>query len=101
LIQDGEDFGDTITHAQAMQLLATDVQTAEDAVNGLEWVLTQGQFEALVDFVFNAGTGALKQLASHGQDDIPNQLPRWNRSKGVVLSALVNRRAAEVAMWST
>ena len=101
LIRNGEDFGDSITHAQAMQLLSTDIQEAEDAINDLEWVLTQSQMNALADFTFNAGPGALKQLASHGQEDIPNQLPRWNKSKGRVLPVLTRRRALEVEMWNS
>lgn len=101
LIKDGEDFGDSITHAQAMQLLAIDVQTAEDAVNGLEWVLAQNQFDVLVDFAFNAGEGALAKLLSHGLDEVPNQLPRWTHAGGQVLQALVNRRGAEGEMWNS
>jgi lysozyme len=100
LIREGESWA-SITKEQALDLLATDVQNSEDAVNSLTWILTQGQFDALVDFTFNAGTGALSQLAGHGQDDIPNQLPRWNRSKGQVLPVLTRRRALEVEMWNS
>lgn len=99
LIQDGEEFPDTITHAHAMQLLAQDVQRFEAAVNSYGLDLTQNQFDVLVDFVFNAGEGALAQLLGHGLDDVPNQLPRWIHAGGRVIQALVNRRAAEVERW--
>src|SRR5271165_5063255 len=46
----------TITEAKADDLLRSDVHTAVDAVSRLVTVpLTQGQFDALVDFVFNLG----------------------------------------------
>lgn len=101
LIQEGESFPDQITFDQAMDLLAQDLQIAENAVNGLGWELNQGQFDALVDFTFNAGIGAIRQLAAHGQDDVPNQLPRWNKSGGRALAGLSRRRAAEVDLWNS
>ena len=51
--------GITITNAQAEALLAQDVKRAESCVNNLVSVqLTQQEFDALVDFIFNLGTGA-------------------------------------------
>ena len=92
---------DYLTEQQGMALLAQDVQRFEDAVNGYELVLTQNQFDVLVDFTFNAGEGALQQLLSHGLDQVPNQLPRWCHGGGRVIDALVTRRAAEVERWNT
>lgn len=99
LIKDGESFPDEITQEQAMELLASDVALFEAAVNYYALDLTQNQFDVLVDFSFNCGRGALAQLLSHGLDDVPNQLLRWNKAGGQVITALVNRRAAEVEMW--
>ena len=99
LIKDGEDFPDEITQNQAMDLLAEDIVLFEAAVNLYGLALTQTQFDVLVDFAFNCGRGALAQLLAHGLDDVPNQLPRWNKAAGNVITALVNRRAAEVEMW--
>jgi lysozyme len=99
LIKDGEDFPDYITREQAMELLAADVRRFERAVNDYNLNLTQNQFDVLVSFSFNAGEGALEQLLSHGLDDVPNQLPRWTHAGGRVITALVNRRAAEVELW--
>jgi lysozyme len=100
LIKPGEDIPDHISKEDALLLLAQDVQKVEDVVNDLGWVLTQSQFDALVDFGFNCGTGALKQLAKHGMDDVPNQLPRWNKAGGRILPVLTQRRALEVEMWN-
>ena len=101
LIKDGEDFGDSITQDQAMDLLATDMALFEAAVNYYGLDLTQNQFDVLVDFSFNCGRGALAQLLAHGLDDVPNQLPRWNKAGGQVIQDLVKRRAAEVEMWGS
>jgi lysozyme len=92
---------DYLTEQQGMALLAQDVQRFEDAVNSYELVLTQNQFDVLVDFAFNAGEGALSHLLSHGLEEVPNQLPRWCRGGGQVIDALVTRRAAEVERWNT
>ena len=51
--------GMTITSAQAQALLSKDVQSAAACVNNVVAVqLTQEEFDALVDFVFNLGAGA-------------------------------------------
>ena len=52
--------GMTITQARVDELLAIDIVHAENAVNHyVKKPVTQGQFDALVDFVFNLGAGAL------------------------------------------
>ena len=52
--------GMTCTMAEAAQWLFADMQTAVDAVNRLVTVqLTQGEFDALVDFAYNEGQGRL------------------------------------------
>jgi lysozyme len=101
LIQEGEEFPEQITEQEAIDLLAKDVERFEDAVNSYGMDLTQGQMDALVDFAFNCGEGALKQLLSHGMEEVPNQLPRWNKSAGKVVNALTKRRALEVEMWNS
>lgn len=99
LIKAGEHFPNHITETEADALFVHDLQRFEAAVNSYGLDLTQGQFDALVDFAFNCGEGALAQLLSHGLDEVPNQLPRWCHSGGQVLQVLVRRRAAEVEMW--
>jgi GH24 family phage-related lysozyme (muramidase) len=101
LIVEGEEFPDRITEAEALDLLAKDVARFEEAVNSHNLDLSQAQFDALVDFSFNCGEGALAKLLSHGLDAVPNQLPLWNKAGGRVIGALVRRRAAEVEMWNS
>lgn len=67
--------------------------------------LNDNQFCALLDFCYNAGVGALQTLLSHGINDVPNQLPRWNHyvgPDGVKRESewQTKRRAAEVALWN-
>lgn len=102
------EFRRGITQARALALLRDDVATAEAAVNASVRVpLNQNQFDALVSFVFNVGTGAFKRstllrlLNAGDYDAVPAQLARWTRASGVELPGLVRRRAAEARLWST
>src|SRR5947199_9460312 len=52
-------YGDGLTNQQVTDLLSQDVQPAAAAVNnGVKVPLNQNQFDALVSFTFNVGTGA-------------------------------------------
>ncbi|PZU51905.1 MAG: lysozyme [Thauera sp.] len=108
-IEAGESFT-SLTEAQASTLLAKDVSKAEDAVNASVRVgLTQHQFDALVSFVFNVGTGAfrrstlLKKLNA-GDPTVTAEFTRWvyvtKGGQKVPSDGLMNRRQAEVAMFN-
>lgn len=106
LLKSGE-WWDSITEAQAAQLLADDVGTAEDAVNALVKVsMTQPQFDALVSFVYNVGVGAfrrstlLRKLNAGDYAGAAGQFQLWRNAGGRVVQGLVNRRAAEVALFA-
>ena len=106
LIRDGENFGLGITEDEAMALLAEDVVHAENCVNNYVKVgLTQGQFDVLVDFVFNVGGGAfrrstlLRLLNDGDHDAVPHQLLRWKMAGGKVVQGLINRRKAGGKVW--
>ena len=101
LIKPDEDFSAGITQAQAQELLAQDVATAEAAVNAMAPQANQNQFDALVDFTFNLGAGALRTMLGHGWSQVPTQIPRWNQAGGVVHAGLVTRRRAEVVLFET
>ena len=99
---------DEITAAMADELLLFDLTGAEYAVvaaqQGLP-PLASGQFDALCDFCFNLGAGALHQLLAHGLDAVPDQLLRWDHGKvggqEVELAALKLRRERERQLWET
>jgi lysozyme len=96
--------GDWCTQEQAAEWLKADVVQSENAVMQLVDVqLTQGEFDALVDFVFNLGAGALagstllKLLNAGRYHEAAQQFPLWVHASGHVLPGLVARRAEEEA----
>lgn len=95
-----------LTEQQVRDLLAQDLDPAENAVNaGVEVALDQNQFDALVSFTFNSGTRAfaqstlLKLLNQGNYASVPEQLRRWTRAGGKILPGLVNRRENEIRLW--
>jgi lysozyme len=101
-----DSFPNGIDEPQAANLLTCDVRDAEQAVGRLVKVpLTQGQFDALVDFTFNLGAGRLatstllKSLNAGRYDDAAEQLLRWDHAGSQEIAALKARREAEVELW--
>ena len=90
-----------ITQQQADAFLRYDLRNAEKYVNKYNNVyhFTQGQFDALVSFTYNAGAGNLKKLLNGGNKPIELvklDLPETCiRAKGKVLKGLIRRREAE------
>lgn len=94
--------GQKITEAQAISLLKGDLLPCENYVNNLGVCKTQGQFDALVDFCFNLGTGALGRstllkFIRQGKAElyIRGEFAKWVKSGGKTLAGLVKRRAWE------
>jgi lysozyme len=93
--------GQVITETVATDLLRHDLAYAEGIVNEKALPATQGQFDALVDFVFNVGPtqflsshlyayhkeGSYKQAAA--------EFPKWKFDNGKVIPGLVIRRQKE------
>jgi lysozyme len=101
-----DSFPDGVDEAQAADILASDVRDAEQAVARLIKVtLTQGQFDALVDFCFNLGSGRLASstlltlLNGGNYADAAEQLLRWDQAGGKECLALKARREAELELW--
>lgn len=101
----GVKMGQTITKAQAKTLLRGDLLPCEEYVRGLNLELTQGQFDALVDFCFNLGTGSLGKstllqkvkLYCKTKDEslvkrIKEEFTKWVYAGNVIFSGLVKRR---------
>lgn len=102
----GVKTGQIIGKLQAEVLLKGDIFICEKQINGLGLSLTQGQFDALVDFDFNIGyeklTGStLLRLIILKVDKktIQEELKKWCHSKGKVLDGLVERRAWDAKRW--
>jgi GH24 family phage-related lysozyme (muramidase) len=98
--------GMRITKAEADHILEQDLIKYEKAVDRLVKVpLTQNQFDALVSFAFNCGTGALekstllRRLNRGEYDAVPPELMKWNKAGGRELTGLTRRRRAEAKLW--
>jgi lysozyme len=99
--------GLTITQQEAEALLAADIGMAAACVNEAVTVrLTQHQFDALVDFVFNLGitnfrySTLLHDLNAGHFADALAQFRLWDHCGGVVNNGLLRRRDAEAAEFS-
>jgi lysozyme len=96
------------TTLQSEMTLEEDVGKASAQVEALVKVpLTQGQFDALVDFTYNLGSGRLqkstllkllnqKQYAAAGE-----QLLLWNKMEGKPNAVLLARRQWELNAWNS
>jgi lysozyme len=100
--------GDEITMDQVDEFLRDDLAEAEKTVSTRVIApLTQGQFDALVSFVFNVGSGAfmastlLKKLNARDYDGAADEFLRWNKAGGRVLAGLTKRRISERMMFLT
>lgn len=98
--------GMVITEAEAEALLRQDLTGFENYVNRLKFTLTQQQFDALVSFIFNIGSGNFQKstvyrlMKSNVNDpDIYEAWQRWNKAGGKVLVGLVRRREEEADLY--
>ncbi len=99
---EAEMFKSGISPEAGEALLIKDVLSAEQAVLRLIRVpLTDGQFDALVSFTFNLGSGALqrstlrRKVNREEHEEVPEQFLRWVWAGGRRLRGLVRRREAE------
>ena len=98
--------GMTISQETADLYLRADVAPIEKLLNSLKINFRQGQFDALVSWIFNLGSGnfnssTLKKRVVAGAKDIEiiAEIKKWNKAGGKVLPGLVKRREEEAATW--
>lgn len=99
--------GQVITAEQADTFLKADLGHAEVVVGQYTHLpLTQNQFDALVDFVFNLGLGQFMRstlLAKLNNNDFAGasaEFIRWNKDNGKVVAGLTRRRQAETNLFN-
>ena len=88
--------GQTCTKEQATKWLAEELHTCEKAVSKYKG-LNQNQFDALVSFAYNCGTGALAKVMQVA--DPTEKMRLYTKSKGIELKGLVRRRKAEIELF--
>ena len=103
---DGVNHGMLITEKTADAFLRQDIRNAEHCVNQMGVDLTQGQFDALVSFVFNIGVQAfristLRRLIMSNPDDleIADEFRRWVYAGNKKLPGLIKRREKEIELY--
>ncbi|MGD0647456.1 MAG: lysozyme [Acidobacteriaceae bacterium] len=99
--------GQSISEGEAETLLQVDLAEAVTCVNhAVRAVISQSQFDAMVDFCFNAGRGnfvqstLLRKVNSGDFRGATAQFALWVHAGGEVVSGLLRRRNAEAAMFS-
>ncbi|HEY3697045.1 lysozyme [Phenylobacterium sp.] len=101
-----------VTQAMADGWLLEDLRTAatrlERRIGAVIEELTPHQYGAMLSFVFNlgvdgrmAGATIWKRFRARQFDQVPLEMMKFVNAGGRKLQGLVNRRAAEVALWST
>jgi lysozyme len=100
--------GQTITEAQAEIFLALGVNKFAPGVNNLvKFPITQGEFDSLVCFAYNVGTGnlasstLLRKLNSGDIIGAQKEFLKWNKAGGQVLRGLTRRRLAEAVNFGS
>ena len=95
------------TQAKADAQLLADLAAREFTVScAVTGGVDQGQFDALVDFVYNLGAGnfegstLLKLVNAGDMAGAAAQFSRWNRAAGKPMRGLTRRRAAEAALFA-
>lgn len=104
----------TITEQKALQLFDNDLKRFEQAVNNAiapMIPLAQHEYDAMVSFAFNIGTGAfatstlVKKFNQGDKDGAANEFERWiyitRNGEKVVDFGLTNRRGFEKALFKS
>jgi len=104
----GVKMGDTVTKAEAEELLRLDVQRFVDHIAALVTVpLNQNHIDALAALVYNIGPSAfaqstlLKRINDGRHDLAASEFERWVNAGGKRINGLVRRRAAERALYES
>lgn len=102
------DIGKVFSAARCTELLRQDLREAEAGVKtAVKVPITQAQYDALVSFTFNVGTGAmqgstlLRKLNAGDCWGAGAEFSRWTMAGGRHLQGLKIRRADERAAFET
>ena len=100
-------MGDKWTRQECDEEFLKDMRIFEKGVRDLVKVpLSQNQFDALVSFSYNVGTGALgkstllKKLNAGDYKGAAEEFKKWNKAGGKVLKGLTRRRESEANVFA-
>ena len=92
----------SITREEAERLLREDLRMYEYHVENTLKGLNQNQFDALVSFTYNCGSGCLKQLTKgRTLKQIGEKIILYDKANGKPLAGLTRRRKAEQALYQS
>lgn len=98
----------SLTEQESEDILAHDLLKSENSIRRLVKVpLNQNQFDALVSFTFNLGSGALQRSqlrAKINREEYIDAAPeflKWCRAGGRISRGLIKRRKAEMKLFSS
>jgi len=100
--------GDKINKDEANYLLQEEMIEFESYIDDMvEVELNQSQYDALCAWVYNLGPSnlgsstLLKVLNEGKYEEVPQQIKRWNKANGEVLTGLIRRREAEALLFQS
>jgi len=103
----GEDWSGGITREQASNLLDQDLIPVENTINNNVTVsISQNQFDALADFIYNVGVTAflnstlLSDLNAGNYAQASNDFSQWLRAGTSYPQGIANRRGAEQYLFN-
>ena len=98
--------GDKINKDEADYLLQEEMIEYESYIDDMVEVdLNQSQYDSLCAWVYNLGPSnlgsstMLKVLNEGKYAEVPQQIKRWNKANGEVLTGLIRRREAEALLF--
>lgn len=102
-------LGMTCTKEEALEQFTLDLRKFEkDVTAAMSGVaLLQRQFDAIVSFCYNCGTGGFRrstlrkkiQANPYNYDGIAKEFSKWNKANGITSNGLKRRRSVEAAWY--
>lgn len=96
--------GSRFTNDECAELLQADTQVAQDTIRkAVKVPISQDQYDSLVSFVFNVGTGAfksstlLRKLNAGDCRGAASEFPKWDMAGGKHVPGLLRRRQDEAS----
>lgn len=100
------EFRNGISEPRGSEILVSDMEQAQIAVQTKTKIpLTDGQYAALCDFVYNVGTGnfakstLLSVVNKQQLDRVPAQFRRWSKANGRVIKGLKIRNEKRIDLF--